>query len=286
MGPRPARRVVGVEQELSVRRADGAPLDMRAFIDDLELDGRRLDPGDPHAVRGRWGGVLTADGNEAEIATPPVDLASGATVAIRSYLDAGEVVLRAALDGLDPGIELEGYSTHVSVEVADRRTVRCAEAVVRHFAPALMLMTDRRSSPGLLVRPRRHRVEVCTEHVDGDDLAAAIVIVGAAVVAVDDGLRRARSPRAVPPRVRMALAPSRERYGWFVSRDAFGADLYAEGRQMPLRVGRTTTSAGDHLAAAWASVRAVAEAQATDEELALVDARVAGRATLPSERDA
>jgi hypothetical protein len=58
------RPVCGVEHEYEVRDAAGAVLDFRPVVDGLGL-GRRLDPGDPHAHRGPWGGVVTADGREA-----------------------------------------------------------------------------------------------------------------------------------------------------------------------------------------------------------------------------
>jgi hypothetical protein len=275
-----------VEQELSVRGADGEAIDMSRLIDQLRFDGRRLDPGDPHAVRGRWGGVVTADGAEAEIATPPAPLVPGATTRLRRSLLAGEAALRAALEEALPAFALEGYSTHISIEVADQRTVRCARAVVAHFAPALMLMTDRRTSPGLLVRPRRHRVEVCGEHVDGDDLAAAVVFASAVVVAVDERLRRARPPKLVPPRVRLRAEASRERFGWYVDRRAFGTDLYEGARTAGLIVGRRRMSAGDHLSAAWAAVRPIAMRQSEPSEVALVDDRVSARTLLPCERPA
>ena len=65
----------GVEREWRVVRRNGAAVDFRELVDRLPLDGRRLDPDDPHAHRCRWGGVVTADGREAEVATPPVPVA-------------------------------------------------------------------------------------------------------------------------------------------------------------------------------------------------------------------
>ena len=68
VGPR-----CGVEQEFAVRDAAGRAVDVREYIDAWPL-GRRLDPGDPHAARGGWGGVVTADGPEAEVVAKVSDL--------------------------------------------------------------------------------------------------------------------------------------------------------------------------------------------------------------------
>jgi hypothetical protein len=276
--------VVGIEHEYRVLDAGGAVLDVRTFIDRLPLDGRRLDPGDLHAVRCRWGGVITADGREAEIASPPVRLAPGATVELRRSLADGEAVLLAGIRSEVGGAALEGYSTHLSVEVADRRAVRCGRVVLHRFAPALMLLTDRRTSPGLLVRPRRHRVELCGEHVAGDDLAAAVVFGAAVVLTAERSLTQPLARRRLPPRVELRVESAVERFGWYVDRAAAGADLYAGGRATPLRAGRRWTTAGDHLARAWAAVRPVARCLAGADEVDLVDRRVDGRAALPCER--
>ena len=55
----------------------------------------------------------------------------------------------------------------------------------RSFAPSLMLLMDAPSSPGLLVRPRRGRLEFGGEFVTGNQLAAAVLLAagGAIVVA-------------------------------------------------------------------------------------------------------
>ena len=60
---------VGIEHEYTLTRA-GQPLDFRSIIHTLPINGRRLDPGDVNAYRLRSGLALTADGAEAELATP------------------------------------------------------------------------------------------------------------------------------------------------------------------------------------------------------------------------
>ena len=53
-------RRMGIEHEFQLM--DGATqLDARSLLGRLPIDGRRLDPGDPSAIRCSWGGVITAD---------------------------------------------------------------------------------------------------------------------------------------------------------------------------------------------------------------------------------
>src|SRR4051812_37994313 len=108
-------RLAGVEREWQVRDHAGL-VDFRTVIDDLPLDGRRLDPDDPHAHRCRWGGVITADGNEAEAATPPQPVRPGVTWELEELAGTGLQELRTAC----PDFAFEGYSTHLNVEVTDR----------------------------------------------------------------------------------------------------------------------------------------------------------------------
>ena len=168
-------RVAGVEHEFEVRR-DGSPVDFPRILGELDLAGRRLDPGDPNAVRCAWGGVITSDGPEAEIAIPPVQVEPGATSTVLDLLRAGRSSLESALAANDPRLSLRGYSTHLSIEIPDRVVSRVAKQFARRLALEIILLIDAPDSPGLLVRPRRNRLELGGEFVDGDD--ALIVHVG------------------------------------------------------------------------------------------------------------
>jgi hypothetical protein len=268
---------VGVEHEFVVAGASG-PADFRRLIAELERAGRRLDPSDPLAVRGPWGGVITADGREAEIATPPVALRPGFSTELAAWVGAGTAELDRALGGR---WQLEGYSTHVSVAADDDDVVRAARRFVRDFALGQMLLLDRRTSPGLLVRPRRRRLELGGEYVAGDQRRAAAVYAAAGTASVLGGAvprwrRRARPGAGVRPTVE----PARGRYGFYVDRRAFGPDLYAAGRATLLRPG---TMAQDVLAASWELARPFALGFAGDDEVALVDVAVDGRRPLPCE---
>jgi hypothetical protein len=272
-----------VEHEYEVREAGGLPVDFRALCDDLDLDlGRRLDPGDPRAARGPWGGVVTADGREAEVVTPPVPVGPRAADELHAWTTSGRRFLAAALPA---GHTLTGYSTHVSVAVPDGLVRRVAELVVAHLSPALMLLMDRPTSPGLLVRPRPGRLEVCGEYVDGRALrhAAAVVLAAADLCAAAAGSRRLRS--ALPSRLVVRTEAARERFGTYVDRAAFGPDLYATGRAALLRTGRGTVAAGDRLAAVVALLDDRLATLLAPDDLAALHAVAAGEAPLPVEQD-
>lgn len=274
------RPVCGVEHEFTVSAA-GAAVDFRTVVDGLGL-GRRLDPGDPHAHRGAWGGVVTADGAEAEVVTPPVPVGPGAADLVHAYASAGRRFLAGRLP---VGHVLTGYSTHLSTAVPDAVVRRTAALVVRHFSPALMLLLDRRSSPGLLVRPRPGRLEVCGEHVTGPALrqALAVVVAAAETCAAAAGSRRARG--LLPPRLSLRTERAAVRYGTYVDRRAFGPDLYAEGRSAVLRARGGRITAGEHLALVVGLLGDRLRELLADDDLAGLHAVVAGDRPLPLEGD-
>lgn len=274
LGPGPAPvTACGLEHEYRVR--DGGDLiDFRGIIGRLGLDGAGLDPADPLAHRGAWGGAITADGAEAEVATPPTPVAPGFTGRVAWWAARGREELAAALPA---GAELEGYSTHLSVSVPGPAVAPVARAVTERFAPAVMLLLDRSDSPGMLVRPRHGRVELCGEYATGEHLrAAAAMAVGATLAC--------RSQRRPLPAIRCRVEPARIRRGWYVDRAAFGSDLYRGGRDAVLHLedGRTVR-AGEHLRRCWEVARAELDGIAAPEDLAAADAVVEGALPLPVE---
>jgi len=278
--PEPAS-LLGVEQEYTVRLGR-EPVDFRWLAPTLPVAGRRVDPGDPLALRCAWGGVITADGAEAEIAIPPVPVRPGFTVAARGLVRTGLEELAGAIP---PEMRLEGYSTHVSVAMPDRLNDRVCRLFVRRFAPAMMLLTGRAETPGMLVRPRPSRTELGVEHVDGPLLAAASAFaVGAAraCAAAVAGDRAAR--RALPPALRARTEPAVRRYGTFVGSAAFGGDLYREGREaaMRTRTGRAVTGQ-QVLEAAWEAARDHLGSDGAASDVTLLDSLVVGRLPLVSE---
>jgi hypothetical protein len=271
-------RLLGLEHEFRVL-VGNRQVDFGRLLHDLSIPGRRVDPADPNAYRGAWGGAITADDREAEIAVAPVEWRPGCPAELVARARLGRSLLAASLP---PEARLEGFSTHLSVAIPDRLGERAARIYARTFAPALMLLLDGPESPGLLVRPRPGRLELGGEFVDGERLrAVAAFAAGSVRVAARAARRRPFAGRGLPASIRVAIQPAIDRHGWFVARDAFGADLYATGRATPLRLGRGGfVDAGTHLGRCWAIARAAIADLFSAEDLAAADRFVAGQAPL------
>lgn len=275
----PPGDIVGLEHEYVLRRA-GSQVDFRALIEPLVDSPAGLQPADPYA---RWlpsGAIVTADGQEAEVALPPTPTFPGFSHTIASSASAAASWLRGALPG---DVSLEGYSTHLSVSVPNSVVDEVASHYARTYAPALMLLLDNRASPGLLVRPRPGRLELGGEYAAGDELrAAAVFALGSALACLTDVKSNSRRV----PRLRLRLAYADIRFGWYVDRRALGSDLYTAGRAAPL-----LTETGNarrmqaHLEQTWSAARAAAAAHADEAELRLIDELVEGQTRLRIERD-
>jgi hypothetical protein len=196
------------------------------------------------------------------------------------------VAYRALAGALPDRLRLNGYSTHLNLEVDDREVVATGRLFVKRFAPAMMLLLDRATSPGLLVRPRCGRLELGGEYCEGDQLRAAATFAAASglACAAAVGSREARRhlPRPVNARVRSANI----RAGWYIDRRAFGADLYRDGRHARLRYGAGHSwTAQDHLHETWASARPMVEPLLAIDELTLVDNVIDGTSAIPLEAE-
>ena len=273
----PGPGLVGVEREYRVLRGDEA-LDFRTLLPTLGLQGGGLDPNDPLAHRLGCGTLLTADGAEAEVATPPVPIAPRCALLASAWAEHGEDLLAGALPR---GTGIEGYSTHLNVSVCGD-VVEIATAFATRFALGMMLLLDRRDSPGLLVRPRPGRLELGGDFVAGEQLRAALTFALAAARRCDEALA-SHDAHSLPTPVRARIRTVTDRPGWFVPRVAFGPDLYADGRAAVVRVGRASATAAEHLATMWAACRGAAADVVDHCELALVDDVVAGRRPIPLE---
>ncbi len=272
--------LLGVEHEYRILGPDGDAVDFRHLLPVLPVAGRALDPADRYAIRLPWGAVLTADAAEAEVALPPLVVRRG-TAGLATSLAARAL---AELEDLLPVRHtVDGYSTHISIAMPTDVADAAAELYVRTFAPALMLLLDGRDAPGLLVRPRPGRLELGGDFRVGAGLTAALVFALGSALATARAVREAH-PRALPPVVEVRAEPAVERYGWYVDRTAFAADLYSGGRTTPLRLRRGgTIAAGVLLAQAWAVARRELRGRATRAELRLVDELVTGHRPLPTE---
>lgn len=266
-----SHRRTGIEQELVVRRGIEV-VDFAAFARTHALPGIRVDPDDPHAHRQATGGVITVDGAEAEIATEPQPLGPNFTVGLSTSLQC----LRSGLDAVltDAGeMSAQGVSTHLNVEIKDSIVVDAARRFAARHSAAMMLLLDRVTSPGLLVRPRRGRLELGGEYAVGKQLTAATVFAAAAALDCE------RS-RHVKLRSQPTLQQARARFGWYVDRNSFGPDLYRDGRSA--RLGRLTGQ--DLLDWSWSRSRPQVERLVAEHELRAVDDVVAGRHPLPCEQ--
>lgn len=275
-----SRPHLGLEHEYVVSYGANR-IDFRTIIHRLGLGQSHLDPGDPNSYRMAAGAVLTADETEAEFALPAFPCVNGVTGRMAADARSARTQLQALLG---PPYCLSGYSTHLSVEAPYRIVDEIARIYLGTFAPAIMLLLDRPTSPGLLVRPRPTRLELGGDFVDGLRLRAAAAMALGSVLACSAALLN-RSQNFLPEMLRIAAIPDDRRFGWYVDRRAFGEDLYVRGREarLPLASGGNIT-AQSHLTAAWQAARPFAAALLGAADLSPVDRTVAGDLQLPCEK--
>src|SRR5215472_16568832 len=274
--------LLGLELEFSVRSARGGRVHFGSLIHRLGLDGAALDPGDPNAYRCAWGGVITSDGAEAEIATPPVRTRPGFTARLQGWAGTGEAELCRVVPH---GTGLDGYSAHFSAAMPAKLNDRVCRLYAETFAADLMLLMDRIDSPGLLVRPRPGRTELCGEFIDHEPLAAAAAFVAGSTRACAAVVRRQSGRTALPPRLDFRLARAVQRYGWYVDRAAFGADLHAAGRRALLpHASGGTISAQSQLELAGLAAREALADDAAASDLNAAEAMITGSLPLPAEQ--
>lgn len=281
--PRTAPKLIGLEHEYIVRDSAGGRIDFRNVIHGLRLGRQDLAPLDRNAYPQSTGSVVTADTTEAEIAVPPVTLGPGFV----RRIDGWATFERDRLAKRVAPLSLLGDSTHISISMASSANADdVSELFARRFALGLMLLLDRRHSPGLLVRPRPSRLELGGEYASGVALRAAVAFaVGGALACMDAA--RSRSALGLPPSLVVQLERGVMRYGWFVARTAFGGDLYATGRSTAVDdESGTRWQAGEYLTLAWSVSRRYLFDHVDDRDLAGCDAVVAGHAPLPIEHGA
>ncbi len=263
--PREPAPRVGVEHEYGVW-SGSAQIDFRHLLPVVAADLRALDPGDPRARRLPSGVMLTADGREAELATPPLPWDRHAPGALDALLAAERSVLAARGAEAGGADRLTGFSTHVNLTVPDARAVEIGRRFVRSCALATVLVGEPSSSAGLLVRPRRGRLEIGGEYAEGEHLVALVTFAGSAVSALVADV----PPPSLPEPV---AVPAREKFGWFLPPEGPYADLLARGR----------AAGGDLLEAAWSWARPSCLSAGVDP--APVDRLVAGATLRLEDRD-
>ena len=251
-----APRRVGVEHEYALWCAS-AQIDFRRLLPTIAADLRTLDPGDPRARRLPSGVMITADGREAELATPPLRWDASAPGSLDELLAVERSVLAARAAEAAGADLVTGFSTHVNVTAPDDQVVEVGRRFVLHCGLATALVGEPRTSAGLLVRPRRGRLEIGGEYAEGDHLVALVTFVGAAVAALLDDVPPPRLPEPV-------AVPAREKFGWFLPPEGPYADLLDRGR----------AAGGELLDAVWAWARPSCLRDGVDPEP--VDRLVAG----------
>ena len=180
---------------------------------------------------------------------------------------------------------LDGYSAHFSAAMPAELNDRACRLYAETFAADLMLLMDRIDSPGLLVRPRPGRIELCGEFIENEPLAAAAALVAGTTRACAAAVRRQGARAALPPRLDVRLARAVHRYGWYVDRRAFGTDLHAASRRALLpRAAGGTIRAQSHLELAWAAARQALADDAAASDLQAAEAMVTGSLPLPAEQ--
>jgi len=276
--PRPPH--LGLEQEYALIEHE-KQIDFGPVVDRTGFSGKRLHPTNSRAFQTPSGLVLMADGEVAEAATPPVPLANAFVESLEQWAALGRASLEATLEADQ---YLFGGSTHLSVEVDQELNDKLCLSYAQTFAPALMLLMDNTDSPGLLVRPRPNRTELCGEFVQGARLRAAVAFAAGSVLATQDWLR-GESDAQLPPTLEVTLERGRQRKGWYVDRLAFGPDLYSEGRKARLRqCDGIQVSAQAHLQTCWRIARAALVKRGIGlDDLSAADIVVVGLKPLPSE---
>ncbi len=232
----PPGALIGVEHEYQVFGAAGRQLDFRALIHSIPWDGLRLDPGDANAYRLRPGLVVTADGMEAETASPPVATAAGFDDEVVAWAARGKQELERALG---TACRLVGYSTHINVALPGERAGELAPLYAQTFGPILARLIEGPGSLGIYIRPRPGRLELCGEYLTGERLRlAALFAVGSV---------RACAAGEHPPRLAARLLPGQERFGYRLHRTvSFGFDSYAaaSNHAFPLAAGGSASLTG------------------------------------------
>ena len=254
-------RRVGVEHELRLW-SGGEQVDFRTVLPAVAGGLRCLDPGDPRARRLPSQVALTADGREAELATPPLALTAGVPEALDRMLAVERSRLAAALA---PAVDaIIGFSTHVNVSVPDAIVAEVGQLFARQCGVAAAMLGEPSTSEGLFVRPRRGRLEVGGEYAEGADLVASVTFVLAAVAALCTDRDPPRWPEP-------DIVASREKFGWFLPPTGSLAQVLCDGRRARLD---GAADAGLLLSRTWAWARPACLSLGLDPTP--VDALVAG----------
>ncbi len=244
--------LAGVEHEYQLDPARG-PLDFRRLIHSLDIDGKRLDPGDVDAYRLRSGAVLTADGVTAEVATPPVPVTQDFADALIASKQTG---LQELIRVLPDGTPVFGYSTHLSVSVPDDVNDELCALYARTFGPALMLLMNSLGTEGIYIRPRPGRIEFCGNYLSDDRLRVAAEFVVGSVAAL---LAHLEGPGAtlgaMPGEIEVDVGSDPVRFGLYLSSNSFAAGRSTKDEDRIVGTATGTVRLGELLERSWRTVQ-------------------------------
>ncbi|MHB8512867.1 MAG: hypothetical protein ACYDCC_11870 [Actinomycetota bacterium] len=257
------------------------PRDFRELIDDvIGGAGRRWTPNDPYARYLPSGALVTADETEALLAIAPVRMQRELSSNVADEVLARRAELSMLLkNGLGEAASLKGYASSLAAFVSEDRASQVAARFARTAAPAMMLLLDLSSTPGVLLRTNGPRVEIVTEHIaTRDDLRAAMMFFLGCVIAIEHGIAF--------PELETDMQPEPADGALLAERDGFGDDIFVNGRMACLKLAQGgTILAGSLFGEIWGAIRFIVEAFSSTQELTLLDDLVSGAAPLPCERD-
>ena len=233
--------LIGVEQEFDLfngeRYIDFRKLFSQVVAHTRSVPFRNCDS----AVILEAGYMLACDGWEAEFATAPISSAGNGPAAVAHEVVRCRMHMLQLLKRV--GVrQVRGYSTHINISVPIGREWELAWAFAESVAPALILLMEARQSPGLLIRPRRGRLEIGSEYLDDEgQLAAAIVFLTGVIHAYPYNQTLWKQF----PRVRLKKwEDANIRPGIYLPHDAYGESMHELGRkaQIELESGEKITA--------------------------------------------
>ena len=151
--------IAGIEQEYAVWVGD-RQVDFADLVDRVvpsEAVARFAFDDTARIVRS--GAIWTVDAPHAEVASAPRSLGQASPARSRTMRSASERPSARRVAAVTHG-RLLGYSTHLNAFADGVDGWDLAEWFAARYAPAVMLLTERAGSPGLLVRPRPQRLEI------------------------------------------------------------------------------------------------------------------------------
>ena len=219
--------LLGIEQEYDLF-SGGRQLDFRTIFSRVIAQ--------THSIPFRYcdnaaildaGYVIASDGQEAELATVAISSRNDGCLRLAHEVSRCRRHMLLLLEKVGVG-EVRGYSTHLNISVPIGRELEMASALSKTVAPALILLMESRQSPGMLIRPRRGRLEIGSEYIDDEKqlTAAAVFLTGVVHIYLHNEL-----VWNLFPQLRLIHAEEANiRPGIYLPRNAFGDSLHDLGR--------------------------------------------------------